>query len=144
MATLISRISDLAVAIRTKINAMMPRLLPSGGIAGQKLVKTSSSDYAVGWGERSVVFTGTTDANGLATITFTPAFTTAPYVSGQVDQASTANPVRMATVQVLDRTATGCKIKTMRHAVTAVLIGGNIPGAEAMPSAAYILRVIGT
>ncbi len=47
--SLVSRVTDLAVAIRDKINAMMPRLLPSGGTAGQVLRKTSSTNYATGW-----------------------------------------------------------------------------------------------
>lgn len=47
--SLVSRITDLAVAIRDKINAMMPRLMPSGGAAGQVLRKASATDYAAAW-----------------------------------------------------------------------------------------------
>lgn len=49
MATLAARISDLAAAIRDKINLMVPRLLPSGGTAGQFLVKNSSTNYDAAW-----------------------------------------------------------------------------------------------
>lgn len=49
MADLATRISDLTAAIRTKINAMMPRLLPQGGTAGQVLAKVNATDYNVGW-----------------------------------------------------------------------------------------------
>lgn len=47
--SLASRVADLAVAIRDKINAMMPRLQPVGGAAGQVLRKTSAVDYAAAW-----------------------------------------------------------------------------------------------
>lgn len=47
--SLASRISDLAVAVREKINAMMPRLMPSGGAVGQVITKTGPADYVVGW-----------------------------------------------------------------------------------------------
>ena len=50
MATLEARLSLLAARVRTKINDIMPRLLPSGGATGQALVKSSGSNYAVGWG----------------------------------------------------------------------------------------------
>lgn len=64
MATLASRLNDLVVAIRTKLNTMTPRLLPAGGAAGQVLTKSSGTDYAVGW---------TTDVKGVAFGGFTPA-----------------------------------------------------------------------
>ena len=44
-----TRIEALAVAIRTKINAMVPRLLPSGGASGTVLAKSAGTDYATGW-----------------------------------------------------------------------------------------------
>ena len=47
--SLATRISALATAIRDKINAMMPRLLPAGGSSGQALVKTSAANFATGW-----------------------------------------------------------------------------------------------
>ncbi len=145
MATLVSHITDLATAIRNKLNLMTPRLIPAGGILGQVLAKTSSTDYAVAWGNRTVILTGTTDTNGLATITFSPAFTNVPFVTGQCNQASTANPVRMTSVEVLDLTKTGCIIKTMRHAVTGVLLlNTQVPGAEPSPSTSYQLFVYGT
>lgn len=46
-----TRVSELALAIRDKINEMIPRLLPRGGQAGQVLVKSSSTDFTVIWGE---------------------------------------------------------------------------------------------
>lgn len=49
--TLASRVSDLAIAIRNKINTMMPRLLPQGGTVGQVLAKSADTDYAVEWVE---------------------------------------------------------------------------------------------
>jgi hypothetical protein len=47
--TLASRISDVVVAIRGKINAMMPRLQPLGGSAGQALVKNDATDFNSSW-----------------------------------------------------------------------------------------------
>ena len=49
MATLAERVSDLAGAIRDKLNSMTPRLLPAGGGTNQVLAKTGTADYAVGW-----------------------------------------------------------------------------------------------
>jgi hypothetical protein len=49
MATLQNRLSDLAIAVRDKINLMVPRLLPTGGSTGQALVKTAGADYAAAW-----------------------------------------------------------------------------------------------
>ncbi len=47
--SLASRISDLAAAIRDKLNTMMPRLLPGGGSIGQVLTKTAATDYFAAW-----------------------------------------------------------------------------------------------
>lgn len=47
--SLVSEISDLAVAIRTKINLMVPRLIPAGGTTGQVLTKNSATDYDASW-----------------------------------------------------------------------------------------------
>ena len=47
--TLEDRLSAVVAAIRDKIVAMMPRLIPAGGTTGQALVKSSSSDYAASW-----------------------------------------------------------------------------------------------
>ncbi len=49
MATLVQRINDLAIAIQTKINSMMPMLMPSGGAIGSVLTKNSASDNDVVW-----------------------------------------------------------------------------------------------
>jgi hypothetical protein len=51
MATLAQRISDLAASVRNKINAMTPRLLPSGGGAGQFLRKRSGTIYDSEWAD---------------------------------------------------------------------------------------------
>lgn len=47
--SLAARITDLAVAIRDKINLMVPRLQPGGGTTGQVLAKTSNADYDSAW-----------------------------------------------------------------------------------------------
>ena len=61
--SLSSRISELVVAIRTKLNTMTPRLLPEGGGSGQVLVKSSATDYDAEWvvfgGWAPVTFVGT-------------------------------------------------------------------------------------
>lgn len=49
MATLASRITSLAGAIRDKLNLMTPRLLPAGGTTGQVLTKLAATDYDVSW-----------------------------------------------------------------------------------------------
>jgi hypothetical protein len=49
MATLVSGINNLAIAIRNKINLMVPRLLPGGGTTGQVLSKQSLTDYDSDW-----------------------------------------------------------------------------------------------
>lgn len=45
-----SRVTDLATSVRTKINAMMPRLLATGGTAGQVYKRIGSSH---GWADES-------------------------------------------------------------------------------------------
>lgn len=49
MATLSSRISDLAAAVRDKFNAINPKLIPSGGTTGQVLAKKSDTTNDVEW-----------------------------------------------------------------------------------------------
>jgi hypothetical protein len=49
MATLQTRLSDLATRIGVEIKAMLPKLLPPGGTAGQVLAKSSGTDYATEW-----------------------------------------------------------------------------------------------
>lgn len=46
---LADRVTALAVAIRDKINTMMPRLLPSGGTTGQVLAKIDGVAFNVSW-----------------------------------------------------------------------------------------------
>lgn len=46
-----SRISDLVVAIREKLNTITPRLLPLGGVAGQVLAKKTNTDYDTEWAD---------------------------------------------------------------------------------------------
>lgn len=59
--SLASRVNDLAAAVRDKINAMMPRLLPSGGTVGQVVTKTGPADGAAGWADPAG---GTTQGTG--------------------------------------------------------------------------------
>lgn len=49
MATLASRITSLAAAIRDKLNLMTPRLVPAGGTTGQFLTKTTGNNYDLSW-----------------------------------------------------------------------------------------------
>lgn len=44
-----TRIKDALTAIGADIKALFGRALPTGGIAGQALVKTGAADFAVGW-----------------------------------------------------------------------------------------------
>lgn len=46
---LITDIKGVVAGMATDVKGILPRLLPSGGTAGQVLAKTSASDYAVGW-----------------------------------------------------------------------------------------------
>lgn len=56
--SLTSRVTDLAAAIRDKLNLMTPRLLPSGGNSGETLVKSSANDYEVVWSANAGGFSG--------------------------------------------------------------------------------------
>ena len=47
--SVVSRVSDLAGAVRDKINLMVPRLVPAGGAVGEVLTKTSATDFDAGW-----------------------------------------------------------------------------------------------
>ena len=50
MADMSTRVSLLATRIANYLrDSVLPRLLPSGGLTGQSLVKSSSSDYSVVW-----------------------------------------------------------------------------------------------
>ena len=50
MADMSTRVSLLATRIANYLrDSVLPRLLPSGGLTGQSLVKSSSSDYSVIW-----------------------------------------------------------------------------------------------
>ena len=56
MADLSARISLLATRVANYIrDSVLPRLLPSGGEAGQSLTKSSATDYAVGWATNKTV-----------------------------------------------------------------------------------------
>ena len=48
--SLVTRITDLVVAVREKINTMMPRLMPAGGTVGQVITKTGTADFTMSWG----------------------------------------------------------------------------------------------
>ena len=48
--SLAAQVSALATAVGNKLrDAIIPRLLPAGGSAGQALVKTGNADYAAAW-----------------------------------------------------------------------------------------------
>lgn len=47
--SLATQLSNLTIRLRTKINEMMPRLLPAGGSAGQVLAKSAGANYSVTW-----------------------------------------------------------------------------------------------
>lgn len=50
MATLADRVGLLSTRIANYIrDSILPRVVPSGGTAGQVLQKTSATDYALGW-----------------------------------------------------------------------------------------------
>jgi hypothetical protein len=49
--SLASRISDLAAAVRDKINLMVPRLIPPGGTTGQIVTKIGAGNYLFGWAD---------------------------------------------------------------------------------------------
>lgn len=86
--SLAQRITDLAVAVRNKLNAMTPRLLPAGGSTGQALVKTSGADNAVGWGNP----TGS-DAWGYARLTSNVAITTTTNADVGLQFTAAANTI---------------------------------------------------
>lgn len=79
MMSLVNRLIDLVVAVRSKLNTIMPRLLPAGGAIGAVLRKSSSNDYDVEWGNdwRYVVLTSdvslnATSLNDVAGLSFAP------------------------------------------------------------------------
>ena len=56
MADMSTRVSLLSTIIANYIrDSVLPRLLPSGGLTGQSLVKSSSSDYSVVWSTNKTV-----------------------------------------------------------------------------------------
>lgn len=66
MATLVERISLLAVAIKNRINNdVFPSLVPFGGTTGQVLTKGSDAELDFGWVDPSgggvTIVTGTGD-----------------------------------------------------------------------------------
>lgn len=76
MADLSARISLLATRVANYIrDSVLPRLLPSGGEAGQSLTKSSATDYAVGWVTNKTVqyscMLGNTGIRANAPIVFT-------------------------------------------------------------------------
>ena len=76
MADLSTRISLLATRVANYIrDSVLPRLLPSGGEAGQSLTKSSATDYAVGWVTNKTVqyscMLGNTGRLAYVPITFT-------------------------------------------------------------------------
>ena len=76
MADLSARISLLATRVANYIrDSVLPRLLPSGGGAGEFLTKSSATDYAVGWVTNKTVqyscMLGNAGIRANAPITFT-------------------------------------------------------------------------
>ena len=76
MADLSARISLLATRVANYIrDSVLPRLLPSGGRAGEFLTKSSATDYAVGWVTNKTVqyscMLGNTGKRANAPIVFT-------------------------------------------------------------------------
>lgn len=67
MATLSQRITELAIAIRDKVNLIMPRLLPEGGIDGQVLAKKGSEPFVTEWRNSA----GGSSPNDINNVTFT-------------------------------------------------------------------------
>jgi len=49
MATLATRIADLATRIGVEIKAMAPKLIPAGGVTGQVLAKASATNHHLAW-----------------------------------------------------------------------------------------------
>lgn len=85
--TLAERISALALAVRDKVNLMVPRLLPAGGTVGQMLRKTGAGNYATGWGDPGFPITiGRTTVNQVVSSTSVVNITnlTAPVVAAGV------------------------------------------------------------
>lgn len=64
MATLETRIRDLATAVATKFNGIKGALMPVGGSAGQVLTKASGTDYDAGWVTPGTCIVDTFTANG--------------------------------------------------------------------------------
>ena len=56
-----SRVNDLAIAVRSKFNAIFPKLVPEGGTANQALLKNGTANLDVGW---QTVYTPTNSGSG--------------------------------------------------------------------------------
>lgn len=142
MATLISRLSDLATAIAAKFNGIAPRLLPASGSTGQVLTKASAADYASAWaygGQHAAPTTRTiaagtayqattTAKSALVTINITSTAT----ISLVAGQTNTADIVIGATNAVA--TGTGTVIGKYANSNTGTLtIGLNLATISAVP-----------
>lgn len=53
MATLEQRLVAFAQRVRDQFNTIKPRLMPSGGLVGQVLKKTTAADYAADWADET-------------------------------------------------------------------------------------------
>jgi len=63
---LVEQIANMAAMVREKFNSLTPRVLPSGGSAGQVLTKASAADYAATWQTPSGGGGGSSDPLDLA------------------------------------------------------------------------------
>jgi hypothetical protein len=94
MSSLAARISDLAAAVRTKINAIMPRLLPPGGATSAVLRKASPADNSVEWWTPRGDLFGVNQQPGVA---YTLALTDAGCLVDRVNAAANTVTVPAAT-----------------------------------------------
>ena len=69
MATLASRLADVVGAIRDKFNAIAPRLVATGGTAGQLLRKASSTANDFAWADQFAALAFVIDGGGAAITT---------------------------------------------------------------------------
>lgn len=78
MVTLAQRVADLTAAVRSKFNAVTPRLMPAGGAQGQTLRKASAANYDAAWtpdwtyDKLTADFTTTGTASADTGLAFTP------------------------------------------------------------------------
>ena len=82
-------------------------------------------------------YTGTSDATGAGTVTFSPAFSAPPVVEPSI----TWNGAQMVVASASNVTATGCTITVMRSKGTLVLTSGPF---ELAPNTAFRVLALGS